>query len=220
MLSAQDTINWSKEDSVWLINVLEGTVDLKINEATKKAIENGTLVVPSWMKNKDNKLNNIEIMQDLSDAGVADSIRLHSIDPYSMPPAVFALYVLYIDRMDSIYESRVSMITPAERKQLENALPASARNMIYYSVSPGGAVVGGIGGMDFNHILSMVFSPSYRQKYYNRKYATAYKNYFDEGAIKPMQLTEAERRQLRQAVRQIKVSVTDQPGQKRHGIDN
>jgi hypothetical protein len=83
---------WSKEDSIWLKNMLEGE-EIKINEETKKAIEDGRLSVPSWMKNAENQLDKIELLKEFEDAQVPDSVRLRRIDPYTMPPAVFALYV-------------------------------------------------------------------------------------------------------------------------------
>jgi hypothetical protein len=216
VICAQD---WSREDSLWLMNVLEGREEFKINEDTKKAIEEGRLIAPSWMLDSNNKLKNIELMKDLDDAGAIDSARI-SIDPYSMPPAVYALYVLYIDKMDSIYENKLSMITPSERKKLEEALPPSARDRFYVSQDQLGRLSGGVGGHDFNHILSMIFSPYYRLLVHNGKYATSYKNYYDEGAIIRIGFTEGERRQMRQALRNVKVTYEKRPGQRMNTIDD
>lgn len=205
--------HWSKEDSIWLKNVLEGG-EIRINEDTRKAIDDGLLIVPPWMKNSDNQINTIELLKEF-DAGVADSARIQNVDPYSMPPAVFALYVLYMNKVDSIYESSTCILTDEEQKKLRAMLPPEVRDKIYVT-----NMSGGIGGMDFNHILSMVFSPSYRRRAHNAKHATAYKNYYDAGAIKPMGLTEREKRQLRQAVMGIKASSSRDPGMKRNGIDD
>ncbi|MDR1223430.1 MAG: hypothetical protein LBL07_11220 [Tannerella sp.] len=205
---------WSKEDSTWLKSVLEGG-EIRINEDTKKAIEDGRLIVPSWMKSSDNQIDNIELLKDFDHAGAIDSARIQSIDPYSMPPAVFALYVLNMNKMDSIYESSTCMLTAEDQKKLREMLPPEVRDKIY--VTQG---IGGIGGMDFNHLLSMVFSPSYRRLAHNAKHATAYKNYYDAGAIKPIGLTEREKKQLRQTVRNIKTSAGREPGMKRNGIDD
>ncbi|MDR1814334.1 MAG: hypothetical protein LBR18_05750 [Tannerella sp.] len=204
--------NWSREDSLWLLNILEGKQELKINEDTKKAIEEGKLIMPQWLKDNDK----INILKDLGSAGALDSVRMQSIDPFSMPPAVFALYVLYIDKVDSILQNTTVLLTPAERETLMQYLPVSS-NRVY--VNEYG--VGGIGNLDFNHILSMIFSPSYRLKAHNSKYATAYKNYYDEGALPALQMTERERKQLRQAVRQVKVEFSNtMGGGKRNTIDN
>ncbi|MDR1524647.1 MAG: hypothetical protein LBS79_05230 [Tannerella sp.] len=211
-----DAQNWSKEDSIWLRSVLEGSEDVKINEDTRKAIEEGRLVVPSWMKNAENGIEHIEILKDLSNTGMPDSVRIQNIDPYSMPPAVFALYVLYMNKIDSINASQTCVLSDKDRQKLEDFVPPEARIGAYVS-----GTTGGIGGMDFNHILSMVFSPSYRRKAYNAKHATAYKNYYDEEALQPIRLTERERRQLRQSLRNVKVSSEIVPGSKRvNGIDD
>jgi len=238
IISAQD---WSKEDSIWLINVLEGQYDLKINEDTKKAIEDGRLIVPSWLKNDDGKINNIDIISDFDNVGAYDSARIHSVDPYTMPPAVYSLYVLYVDKMDSIFQSRSLIITDAEKDMLTALLPTGsiqAFSITYYMHNNNGNAVtfanrglpemlfqSAIGPSigfttDFNHLLSMVFSPSYRQKEHNRKHATAYKGYYDEGAIRAVSITERERKQMRQSLFNIKASSKSSPGMKMNGIDD
>ena len=213
IINAQD---WSKEDSLWLINILEGKQELKINEDTKKAIEDGRLIIPSWMKNDDGQIYDIEILKDLN-AGQPDSTKVQNIDPYSMPPAVFALYVLYMDKMDSIYQNSALVLSTEDKKKLEEALPASARYKLYYN-----EYGGGIGGYDFNHILSMLFHPTYRRKMHNRKHATAYKNYISTDEVRTMTLSERERRELNRAVKNVKSSVfnVNVTGVKRNGIDD
>ena len=207
---------WSKADSVWLLNVLDGKVDLKINEDTKKAIEEGRLAVPSWMKDENGIIKNIEITKDFDDVGMLDSARINSIDPYSMPPAVFSLYVLYMDKLDSIYESGSILLSDRDKNDLLNSMPASARYRVYYN-----EYGGGIGGNDFNHMLSMVFSPAYRQKVKNRKNAEIYNGgLYREPTIK---MSERERRQLNKAANNVnvKVSPTVRTSEfRRNGIDD
>ncbi|MDR3252744.1 MAG: hypothetical protein LBT35_04180 [Tannerella sp.] len=203
---------WSKEDSIWLLNVIEGRRELRINEETKKAIEDGRLILPSWIKEGDK----IELLKGFSNAGAIDSANISSIDPYTMPPAVFAMYVLYMDKMDSISESRTIMLSKSEKEKLMEQLPPGSRG---FDVN--GATGGGVrGGLDFNHLLSMVFSPSYRNKYHNSKHATSYKNYYDEGNVSSITMTEGERRQLRQALQQAAKKTDKEPGRKLHGIDD
>ncbi len=204
---------WSKEDSIWLINILEGKLNLEINEDTKKAIEDGRLITPLWMNKEDNKYG-IGIIKDFEQE-TDDSIRIHNIDPYSMPPAVYAMYVLYMEKMDSVNESRTLMLSAEDRKKLEEVMPASARNRFYYN-----EMTGGTGNLDFNHILCMVFSPSYRQKMYNKKNANAYKDYYDAGAIKAITISERERRQLRQSLINVNVKQSTMPGTKSNPIDD
>ncbi|MDR0395275.1 MAG: hypothetical protein LBH77_08975 [Tannerella sp.] len=209
---------WSKEDSIWLKNMLEGE-EIKINEETKKAIEDGRLIVPSWMKNAENQLDKIELLKEFEDTKVPDSVKLRRIDPYTMPPAVFALYILYMSEIDSIRESMTCILSKEDREKLEALLPtgtAQALSFRTYNYRPGGTI-----STDFNHILSMAFSPLYRRKMHNAKHATAYKNYYDEGAIRPVgRLTEHEKRQIRKAARDFKPTNINYPGMKRNGIDD
>jgi hypothetical protein len=210
--AAQD---WSKDDSLWLLNVLEGKHDLKLNDDTKKAIEDGTLVVPPWLKD-DPFHSKPELIRELEQAGVRDTAHVRSLDPYSMPPAVYAMYVLYMEKIDSAYASSTCMLSEDDRRKLEEVVPLNARNLFYFDEQ-----VGGIGSLDFNHVLCMLFHPGYRRKMYNRKHATAYKNYYDAGSVPTIQISERERRQLRKAVNNLKVSPinTGSPGVKRGGID-
>ena len=207
---------WSKADSIWLLNVLDGKVDIKINDETKKAIEDGRFAVPSWMKDDNGNIRNIEITKDFDEAGALDSARINAVDPYSMPPAVYAMYVLYMEKMDSIYESGSIMLSDKEKNELMDAMPASARYRIYYN-----EYGGGIGGNDFNHLLSMVFSPSYRQKAKNRKNAEIYNGgLYREPTIK---MSERERRQLNKAANNVnvRVSPTVRTSEiRRNGIDD
>jgi hypothetical protein len=78
---------WSKEDSIWLQNVLEGKEVLKLNEDAKKAIEDGSLIIQSLMKKNENR--HLDIIIDFNNIGRPDPMR--KIDPYSMPLAVFSL---------------------------------------------------------------------------------------------------------------------------------
>jgi len=234
--------NWTKEDSIWLINVLDGKFDLKINEDTKKAIEDGRLDVPSWMKRDDGKINNIDIISDFDNVGEYDSTRIHSIDPYSMPPAVYSLYVLYASKVDSILNARSLIITDEEKEMLTAMLPTGtiqAFSITYYNnyrknpnaitfanrgmdemffqsaVGPGFGVT-----TDLNHLFSMVFSPLYRRIAHNRKHANAYKGYYDEGAIRAVNISERERKQMRQSIISIKPAAIKTSEFRQNGIDD
>jgi len=209
---------WSKEDSLWLQNVLEGKEIFKLNEDTKKAIEDGRLIVPSWMR-RNNDLLYPDLVKEFDLNGKIDSMRISRLDPFSMPPAVFALYVLNnIEKLDSVFYNETIMISPAERKKWEELLPAGTRQMLYLRTgdyTPGFGIV-----TDFNHMLSMLFHARYRRIVHNSKHATAYKNYYDEGALKPIRMTELERRQIIRSVNSIKTSVNVSSGQRRGGIDD
>ena len=236
--------NWSKEDSLWLINILEGKSELKINEDIKKAIENGNLILPSWMKNDEGRPLDLEITRDLNNIGVPDSSNIYRTDPYSMPPAVFALYVLHMDKLDSILEARSLIITDAEKKLLTSLLPTGTlqafvftnfmhnsnnRNIVTFrnrgmeEMLFGPAVGSGIRiSTDLNNLFSMMLSPSYRRKAYNRKHAAIYKDdsfFLREPSIK---ISERERRQLNNAISNHKTTlpVVKTSPIRRNGIDD
>jgi hypothetical protein len=208
---------WSREDSLWLKNVLEGKEELKINEDTKKAIDEGRLIVPQWMRDNDS-YTKPELEKDFDEIGAPDSIRFRHLDPYTMPPGVFALYVLYMDRLDSAYRVRSLIITDDEREQFEEL---AEKGLYMNGPFTSDYSYGVIGGLDFNHALSILFSSHYRQMARNRKIANAYKNYYDAGAVKQLQISERERKQLNQAVNNRRpVSIKVSPGQRINGIDN
>ena len=176
---------------------MEGKEELKINEDTKKAIEEGRLIVPSWMRDY-----NMELEKDFDNTQTPDSVKFSRIDPYSMPPAVFALYVLYMDKQDPTDQLQSLIISFEDRERLKALTPA--------------------GGMDFNHLLSMVFSSHYRQLARNRKNATAYKNYHDNGISAPasIRFTERERQQLIRSSNTYRPPVKITSGNRNGGIDN
>ncbi|MDR2232869.1 MAG: DUF4858 domain-containing protein [Tannerella sp.] len=207
-LQIMNAQSWSKEDSLWLQNYLEGREPLKLNEETLKAIEEGKLIVPSWMKDENGNVR--ELIRDLDDAAALDSTyQLNRLDPLSMPPAVFALYVLYMDKVDSINASGTIMLSEAERNKLQEAIPPGERTIYIGNLgtgAPPGILFGG--SHDFNHALSMIFSSTYRQQQKNRKNANAYKFYNDEGAMQPsFKLSEQEKRRLNNAVNNKRVNV-------------
>ena len=209
---------WSKEDSLWLQNVLEGKEEIKINEETKKAIEEGRFMVPQWMREY-NANPHPEISKDLDGVSMPDdSIRFRSLDMYTMPPAVFALYVLYVDKMDSVYQAKSLHLTDEERKVLEDMIPTGTQTFHPFTSSP---PPGTVFTTDFNHLLSMVFSSHYRQIQHNRKHANAYKNYNNTGfEPSPIRFSENEKKQLNRLVSNKKPTIKISHGTKTGGIDN
>ena len=208
---------WTKEDSIWLQNVLEGKEELKINEDTKRAIEEGRLTLPSWMRSDDDK-SNFELIMDFEEAGLPDdSLRFRNFDPLTMPPAVFALYVLYLDKMDSTFNISALMLTDEVRKELESMIPTGVFVPYTSDANPGLR----LSNLDFNHALSMLFNAHYRQLVHNRKHATAYKNYY-EGGMMPgrIRFSEQERIQLNKIMNSKKVSFKVNYGTKVNGIDD
>ena len=204
---------WSKEDSIWLQNVLEGKETLKINDNTKKAIEEGRLIVPPWLKDT---ISNYNLEKNFDDAGIPDSIRFRNLDPYSMPPAVYALYVLYVDKMDSMYQVKSLIITDDERKMLESLVPTGTERIYLHSSGSSGGIT-----TDFNHALSMLFSAHYRQLAYNRRHAAVYKYDYNGGERAPsIRFSERERQHLNRSAYGTRIPIRVSTGSKTNGIDN
>ena len=210
IINAQE---WSKEDSTWLNNILEGNYELKINEDTKKAIEDGRLIVPSWMKNEEGKPIDLEIIQEFDNAGRPDPSSIHRIDPYSMPPAVFSLYIFHLLQTDSLLNLLPMVLSKEEIARLKNFIPPGERTTYYFNELEGGGKISIT--TDFNHALSMLFSSSYRRKVYNRKNAYIYKEEY-----KPMEINERERNELRQSIINVRSSSGSSMGVKKRGIDD
>ncbi|MDR1203363.1 MAG: DUF4858 domain-containing protein [Tannerellaceae bacterium] len=155
---------WTKEDSVWLDNVLSGKEAIKLNPEFQKAIESGTLlntdiitpseqmkIVPGRIPlNKDftEYLSPGKIQKDMED--------LRDVDPFSIPPAVFMRYGPAISLQEDKF-NKAAFMTPNRIK--ENAVRPS--------------------GHSFDDALRSIFSPSFRARERNRKNATAWKRYND-----------------------------------------
>jgi hypothetical protein len=212
--------SWNREDSIWLNNYLEGKGELKLNEETLKAIEDGRLIIPSWMKDKDGDIK--ELIKEFEEAAARDSTNMDRVNPLSMPPAVFALYVLYVDKVDSINASSSIMLSEAEKEKLREELPPGETTVYVGNVGTG-APAGVFGSLDFNHALSMVFSSQYRRLQYNKKHANAYKFYYDEDAIQPsLKLSESDKRRINREAqnrRKVDFSIKTSPNSF-NGIDN
>jgi hypothetical protein len=217
-LNAQD---WSKEDSLWIKNIIDGKEELKLNEETLKAIEEGKLIIPSWMKNEEDDIQ--KLIKDFEGIAQRDSSDLNRINPLSMPPAVFALYVLYIDKIDSINANATILLSESEKERLREALPPG--NATIYGGNLGTGTPGGIllRSLDFNHVLSMIFSSQYRRLQYNKKHATAYKFYYDENALQPsFKWSESEKRRLNKDIqnqRKVNLKIKTSPN-RMNGIDD
>ena len=124
---------WSKEDSIWLQNVLEGKEVLILNEKTKKAIEEGSLSIPSLMKKNENR--QLEIIRDIDNMGRPD--YMYIIDPYSMPPAVFSLYIHQMIETDSsIYSTHRFKLTDKEKAQIKIPITTLSSMIVPLNTDP------------------------------------------------------------------------------------
>jgi hypothetical protein len=189
------------EDSIWFRNVMEGTETFKLNDETIKAIEEGRLIIPQWMKSPDNKMNPIELLHGLNNDNIPDSLRIIKIDPYSLPPGVLRLYIMYtMNDVDSIQNNIPYELSDDEIELLKR-------------LSPGG-------GGDFNHGLSMIFSPSYRRMVISARNAKAHKGYNTNYINPSLKLTERERNEIRKSVNEMYRKSATNYGKKSNPIDN
>jgi hypothetical protein len=108
---------WSAQDSAWLRRVLSGQEKLQLNDATRKAIREGTLVMPDPAANQPLQLNPSEMPIIRSFADI-EAARSQSKTPLmELPPAVLMLYDLDItdpmpdaSRSTTFYENTIVML--------------------------------------------------------------------------------------------------------------
>ena len=194
---------WTKEDAIWLQNVLEGKDTLKLNDETKKAIDTGRFITPSALQ-ESKKGFDLKPSKDFNFIETPDSLKIRRFDPYSLPPGVSALYVLYLDILDSAIQVKSIVFTESERKQFERLSPAGLRIWYPHTTNyfPGFTIT-----TDYNHLLSMMFSPKYRQMVRFNKNLTAYKNYnFKEEPIK-VRYSELQKKRINDSVNNIRSSI-------------
>ena len=150
---------WSKEDSVWLSNILSGKETLRLNDETMRAIREGQLLQPNSSPSGKMKNSNLPlpITRDFSEYIRPEKDTSHyRIALQDLPPSVFWLYGPNFDPLETMRYSCFDRDKQA-----------------------GQIVMPEINGLSFNlaALLSYLFSPTYRQKVKNRKTATAYRSY-------------------------------------------
>ena len=179
---------WSKEDSIWLQNVLEGKEVLKLNESTKKAIEDGSLIMPSLIKKNEDR--HLDIIIDFNNIGIPAPMR--KVDPYSVPPAVYSLYIQKMVKMDSsIYSTYRFKLTDKEKAQIKIPKTSLSSMIVPFNTDPlhiyGGGNLLSVVGFLINLILG-------EQEMQNKK-----------NPIPPM--TEIERKQINQEINRLRQSL-------------
>ena len=214
VINAQD---WTKEDSLWLVNVLEGKIELKINEESKRAIEDGLLFIPSWIKTDEGDVNIIDMIKHF-DVEIPDSVKFRISNIHHLPPGVLSLYVLYMDKLDSLYFNSSMVLTKEDLIEINLMMPKGIWGRASYDEPPR---IGVFITTDFNHSLSMAFSPHYRRLVKNKRNAEIYKGRLSP-LEQPIRMSQRERDQINQSVSSIKISpIRINPfGNKRNGIDN
>lgn len=162
---------WSREDSLWLRNVLEGKDSLRLNIEAIRAIERGDLLNNSLPKTQTMmriSRPKLEIAKDFSQyINVTDTAGKLALK--DLPPGVFWLH------------------------QIEYVSPRYKVNPMFFKVYPNslrklrdGKNEGPtINGLDFAHPLNYVFSKDYRQHVINQKRTKKLKDYepWAEGSV-------------------------------------
>ena len=160
----------------------------------------------------------VQLSKDFDNTLIPDTLRIRRFDPYTIPPSVLTLYILYMDKLDSIYQVKSLVISDNEQKELEKLMPTGKQRFYPFTSDYHPGFV--YGGNDFNHALSMIFSAHYRQLMRNRKNATAFKSYYDAGTVRPSIFTQLEREQLNQSVNSIRQTVSISSPNRKSGIDD
>ncbi|SEF67852.1 DUF4858 domain-containing protein [Parabacteroides chinchillae] len=154
---------WTKKDSARLQNILSGKETLQLDPEVQKAIENGTFL--NFDKPADQmrmSTTPLTIIKDFSEyLEIDDTIKHKRIALKDLPPAVFMRYGLDkpLPKQGMMVNSRIIELDP-------DIVPLGKEKNT------------GVGrGMDFNALLSNLFSKNYRQLEHNKKHATSWKSY-------------------------------------------
>jgi hypothetical protein len=168
---------WSAQDSAWLRRILSGQEELKLNDATRKSIREGTLISTDPAPGK---MPILSAPPELPVTKAFENITIPKTQKKSMtelPPSVFILDGLNMG--DSLQCTSSSILPHAtttprsvvELKQLDALTPRPAAVGEQYAPRAGGA------SFSAEDILRTIFWPSHRAKKRNRKQATARYNY-------------------------------------------
>ncbi|MDR1602979.1 MAG: DUF4858 domain-containing protein [Tannerella sp.] len=170
---------WSAQDSAWLRRVLSGKEELKLNDATRKAIREGTLISTDPAPGK---LPMLSAPPELPVSKIVESIaqpKTQKKDMTELPPSVYILDglgdgdLLQSDSSNILHFNTASTNSVVvqkwvvELKWLETATSRKATVNDPTAVRSGGITI------DAEDLLRTIFQPSYRAKKRNRKHATA-----------------------------------------------
>jgi len=169
---------WTAEDSLWIKRVQNGTEQIRLNDATRKAIESGTLIRDP-LSTQPLKTHPAEIPIVKSFEGITAPENKRK--PTELPVSVYKIYVQnqYLQyRKDSLpvirqEATRFNAKTIEELKQLDALTPRKATVDDPVTIGSGG----GGGSFSAEDILRSIFWPSHRAKKRNAKNATAWKTY-------------------------------------------
>jgi len=162
---------WTEQDAIWLQRVLNGTEKIQLNEATRKAIESGTLIHdPMVAKQLKSSPKEFPIIESLE--GIASPESHHKL-PSDLPPSVYRLDILNqkVSLPDISNATKLNAAIIHDLKMLDAVTHRKETVNDPFTIRPGG------GGVSFEDILRTLFWPSHRAKMRNAKNANAWKTY-------------------------------------------
>lgn len=158
---------WTKEDSVWLQNVLSGKEKLKLNIDVLKAIETENLISPDKLNSPMLSVpTHLPITKDIMGAAMPLDTCVKKTDPYSIPPSVFVLYGMEAVRKLNLNKK---ILTPSAAFRNDFGSPVNTSN--------GNASV--VVSFSAEDLLESIFWKSARDKKRNRKRTAILKYYYN-----------------------------------------
>ena len=169
--------DWTAEDSLWMQRIQNGTETIRLNEATRKAIESGTLIRDP-LNTKELKDNPPEMPVVKSFEGI--TAPDNKPRPQDLPVSVYKIYVqeqfakYYQDSLLDIRNEAIGLNVKmiGDLKNLDKLTPRKATVDDPFTIRSGAS--GSFSGED---ILRTIFWPSHRAKKRNAKNANAWKIY-------------------------------------------
>jgi hypothetical protein len=174
---------WTPTDSLWLQNVLTGKEELRLNEETMRAIRSGSLIN---LGNPSSSFLQAPLEFPLARTfGIkAESIKniQSGLNPDSLDPYLYFKYSFIFADLPPIVEKKpIPGFDMRGVNFTKNPLnPVEANRGVTIMQTYGERPFEGISvrvTMDFNDLLSRIFSPTYRRRMYNREHANAWRTY-------------------------------------------
>jgi hypothetical protein len=163
---------WTTKDSLWLQRVVNGNEKIRLNDATRKAINSGTLIrnplVPEQLKSSPSEM---PIVRSFEGITVPES----KPKPHDVPVGVYKVWVS--NRKDTFPVIRTEAYKISKKFMEE----LKAKDMLTHRKTtvddPFTLGSGGGGSTSFEDIFRTIFWPSHRAKKRNAKNANAWKTY-------------------------------------------
>ena len=165
---------WTAEDSLWIKRVQDGTETIRLNEATRKAIESGTLIRDP-MISKQLQYSPSEMPIHKSFEGITAPVNKPK--PQELPVSVHIIYVQNLNMKDSLLVINKEAFSLSAKqiedlKNLEKLTPRKATVDDPFTIRSGAS-----GSFSIEDIARSIFWPSHRAKKRNAKNANAWKTY-------------------------------------------